>query len=52
MVHERKLGGKLAKGREIHGESNVWSTAHQKKSLGRDVDMNEAIDQLDKANSM
>ena len=39
MMPERKRDGNSTKDRNIHGVSNVWSTAQrQKKSYGLDVD--------------
>ena len=55
MVPEGKWDGNFMKDREIHGESNVWSTAKRQKKICRfdaHILLNETVDQLALSNSV
>ena len=55
MVPKGKTDGNFTKDREIHGGSDVWSTAQNRKisaDLMFMLGLNEIIDQLAMANSV
>ena len=55
MVPERMSDLSFMKERNIHGESNVWSTAQRQKDIYRfmfQFVLNETIDDLAMANSV